>query len=280
MSKKIRLTESQLINLIKRSIFEQDEYERFVNANGFRNCRGIALKIFGGDDAVVDEKPRTDWQQITEDSYGYKDFRKENPELKIDEKYFAVLRHYFLQLKNTTSYDFVFNQEGKPWTPIMTQKNVNVIEGMIKNKMGDYIWLRDNFGNKKPTIQELYNFFQSIGGKEKIKQMIETTGFNTKEYLERFKKLAEEYNQNLMKKFPFTSSTEKTNFYIMWTDKSGKEKVRYFNTFEEFKASVDAIKKVDNKEPNSYTEDGLADSGSAVYYGTPIGAASSALGIK
>jgi hypothetical protein len=274
---KIIITESQF----KRILSEQDPYEEFVKAGGFRNCRGIALKIFGGEDAVVDEKPRTDWQQITEDSYGYKDFRKENPELKIDEKYFAVLRHYFLQLKNTTSYDFVFNQEGKPWTPIMTQKNVNTIEGMIKNKMGDFIWLRDNFGNKKPTIQELYNFFQSIGGLKKIKEMIETTGFNTKEYLERFKKLADQYNENLMKNFPFPSPTEKTNFYIAWTDETGaKNKYRFFNTFEEFKASVDAIRKVDGIPPREYKEDGLPSSGGAVYGGAPKGPASSALGIK
>jgi len=274
---KIIITESQF----KRILSEQDPYEEFVKAGGFRNCRGIALKIFGSDDAVVDEKPRTDWQQITEDSYGYKDFKKENPEMKINEDYFAVLRHYWLVLKNLTSYDYVFNQEGKPWTPIMTQRNVNTIEEMIKNKEGDFIWLRDNFGNKKPTMQELYSFFQSIGGLKKIKEMIETTGFNTKEYLNRFKKIAEEYNQNLMKSFPFPTPTEKTNFYIAWTDETGaKNKYRFFNTFEEFKASVDAIRKVDGIPPREYKEDGLPSSGGAVYGGAPKGPASSALGIK
>lgn len=282
MKRKIRLTESQLINLIKRSILEQDDtYNAFVKAGGFRNCRGIALKIFGAEDAAVDEKPRTDWQQITEDSYGYKEFKKENPEMKINEDYFAVLRHYWLVLKNLTSYDYVFNQEGKPWTPIMTQRNVNTIEEMIKNREGDFIWLRDNFGNKKPTMQELYTFFQSIGGLKKIKEMIETTGFNTKEYLNRFKEIAEAYNQNLMKSFPFPAPTEKTNFYIAWTDASGtKNKYRFFNTFEEFKASVDAIRKVDGIAPKEYREDGLASSGGAVYGGAPKGTASSALGIK
>jgi hypothetical protein len=41
--RKIRLTESELISLIKKVINEQEEYSDFTRVNKFKNCNGLRL---------------------------------------------------------------------------------------------------------------------------------------------------------------------------------------------------------------------------------------------
>lgn len=271
---KIVISEDQLIKIISE---QDDTYGSFVRSGGFRNCRGVRLRIFGGDDGGEGRlsQYKDDWDEIANPKYhgdekeGYKEFRK-NSGLNIDFEYYLGVKTFYDRLRSYNSgnrYGMIFNNEGKPFTKETTQSNVNNIETMFVNGAAWYFYFRDVFGNKTPTFVEIYNYIESIGGKEKLKQMV-NDGFNAKGYKDKLSNNVQEYNNILMQKFPFEKPAGKTNFYIMW-EEQGVNKARYFNTFEEWKFSVEALKVEGNV--GNVSEDGAATEGSVLYKSKPRG---------
>lgn len=270
--RKIRLTESELISLIKRVINEQDEvYSNFVNSNMFRNCRGIRLS----DRTVWDSH---DWsrkvesnskEEEREDKQEMKDFNKTNSTNIKDLQYFRALRDDSLKIKNNNAtgyYNGLFDEDGKPFTKNLTQKKINIIEGMFKGGSGWYFYFRDIFGSKNPTILELYNHIESIGGLEKYKELAKS-GYNAKKYIDILSENSEVANNLLKAKFPFEKPSSKTPFYFVWNEGKGQGS-RYFNTFEEWKLALE-IAKTEGNRPLSNQENGAATAGEALFSSKP-----------
>jgi hypothetical protein len=278
MKRIIRLTESELIELIRMSVNEQDDtYEKFVASNAFRNCRGIALKVFGGEEGGDLPKQMKPWEAMIDDDYGYDELDKQTKK-KISKEYYSLLRFFMLYVKGRNSnyeYTEVLDEQGKPFTKNMTQNNVNRIETMFKGGECMYFWFADNFPKFTPKSPlELFEPFQNLGGMDKIKDMVKNTGFNCNEYLKRLKTNVEQFNEQLKKKFPFPKPTGKTEFYIAWNQ--GNDNIyRFFNTFEEWKFGVELLKNEGNT--GDVSEDGSATAGSALYKAKPQGPITSVL---
>jgi hypothetical protein len=279
--RKIRLTESELISLIKKVINEQEDgglMASFIRDNKPRNCRGVRMKLsgYGGDGGGGFEGPG--WSARAERKAAREEEREEKKELKqfnadnginIDLEYYRILKDDRLKINNwngNSYYQKVFNEEGKPFTPNTTQKVVNIIEGLFKDSATWYFYWKDLFGPKNPTVMDLYRHIESIGGKEGYKKLVDT-GYNADVYRKRLEELVEKYNDNLSNNFPFPKPSSKTPYYFVWNE--GKvQKARYFNTYEEWKYALELAKKEGNK-PTSDKEDGAANSGEALFSSKP-----------
>ena len=193
---KIRLTESELIGLIRQIITEQDDiYNNFIS-QGFFNCRGIRLKIHGDDGGASSGgkvvKDKTEWEDIktvTSDSKdSYNTFRKENPEIarKIDKEYFAALFRDADRMRtfNNNKKDIVqsakesmFLPDGKTFNGAMKDVTAYSIDQMLRSGEGWFFYWRNLFGTKTPTILDIYNHIESIGGKTAYEKLA-NSGYN------------------------------------------------------------------------------------------------------
>jgi hypothetical protein len=284
--RKIRLTESELISLIKKVINEQEEYSDFTRVNKFKNCNGLRLSdspegmsksADRPDRFVPDSMPSTSSreermafkQQKTEDEEKLKEFNRTNNTKIKDLQYFRALMDDAIKIKNynaTGNYNGLFNEEGKPFTKNLTQQKIKTIEVMRAGLSSWYFYFRDVFGNKNPTILDLYEYIESIGGVEKYKEL-DKTGYNAKKYLDILSKIVDETNETLRSKFPFKKPSSSTPFYFAWNE--GKvQKIRYFNTYEEWRLSLE-IAKTEGNRPSSEKEDGSATSGEALFSSKP-----------
>jgi hypothetical protein len=278
--RKIRLTESELISLIKKVINEQEDgglMASFIRDNKPRNCRGVRMKLSGyggGGDSF--EGPG--WSARAERKAAREEEREEKKELKqfnadnginIDLEYYRILKDDRLRIKGyneSNYYERIFNEEGKPFTSNTTQKVVNIIEGLFKNLSSWYFYWRDVYGPKNPSVMDLYKHIESIGGKEVYKKLVDK-GYDANVYRNRLAELVEKYNDNLSNSFPFTKPSSKTPYYFVWNE--GKvQNARYFNTYEEWKFALELARKEGNKS-SSEKEDGAANSGEALFSSKP-----------
>ena len=193
---RVRLTESELVGLIRSIITEQDDtYSNFIS-QGFFNCRGIKLKIHndGGGNGTGGGfvKDKTEWEDIktiTNDSKdAYNAFKKENPEISrnIDKEYFAALYRDADRMRtyNNNKKDFVqsakesmFLPDGKTFNGSMKDVTAYSVDQILRSSEGFYFYWRNLFGTKNPTILDIYNHIESIGGKSAYEKLA-NSGYN------------------------------------------------------------------------------------------------------
>jgi len=177
-------------------INEQDDtYANFIS-QGFFNCRGIRLKIHndsggsGGSDGRV-PKDKTEWEDITTKTDltpSYKDFKRQNPELvkKIDESYFNALFRDSDRMKTknnnkinyvTSTNESMFLSDGKTFNGAMKDGTAYAVDQILRSNDGFYFYWRNIFGDKNPTIIDLFNHIESIGGKLAYEKLA-NSGYN------------------------------------------------------------------------------------------------------
>jgi len=187
MKKTIRLTESELISIIKKSIKEQDDtYSNFLKSNDFRNCRKERLRVGsdgktyctdGGGDAELEKfneyiNPKKDvngdkldksgWNEFKEE---YKSFLQKHPEFEKEQssKLKDPMQRYSFIKKlaiNTLSKDTLYwvviklnkflGREKKPEiaAPITEDEMYEIV-----NKMGGWDKFVQSYNEGFPQIQ-------------------------------------------------------------------------------------------------------------------------------
>jgi len=260
-------------------INEQDDiYNNFINSNNFINCRGIRLTAGSGEGGGGSEGGEGRWSRRAqrklereirkENEAELKNFNKENG-LNLDMEYYTVLRDDTLGVKNfnaTNRYDNLFDESGKPFTKNVTQIIVNIIEQMLNTGSSWYFYWRDVFGNKTPSFMDLYNHAESIGGKEKFKQLVDAN-YNNKVYRNRLIDNVNAFETELKSRFPFQRPKSATPFYFVWNE-NNLQKFRYFNTFEEWNISLQILKKEGN-DPTSESSNWATTEASALFSSQP-----------
>lgn len=284
--KKIILTESELITLIKQIIKEDGLLGKFYSENNFRNCRGVRLTLgasnIGSEGGMSRRQERINQRQIDkENKKEWNNFLTTNNISNSDLDF-----NYYLDLKNEMEmyngknygyYDKIFNTEGKPFTDDMKQSNVNLIEKLMDTEENDFwfFYYKEIFGNKKPlTILDIYNHLKELGGKKYFEELTDKN-YNFKKYKDILSQKVDVYNDNLKKQFPFTRPKEKTPFVMIWFyDK--QQGVRYFNSYEELVLASEVAKTEGNVIQTSSLNPGGA-SGQVSLRNKPIGAATNAI---
>lgn len=278
---KIRITESELVSMIKQIINEGGLMANFLSSNDFRNCRGVRLSARGGTVSSDGGGLLTNVGGLGLGSLiagmiqDRKERREINRENKKEKKEFEqkvgeqMSLEYYLDLKNELQkynalssqkyYSEIYDENGKPFTKNTTQKNVNLIELLMKDNSFWLFFYRDHFGSKIPTLEEFYNYMKTLGGEKGLEE-ITNKNYNYQVYRERLEKNVEEFNEELKKKYPFENPTGKTPFYIVWfvndpqkPDRSsdGVPKLRYFNTYEEQALASQVVETEGNKVASS-----------------------------
>lgn len=244
----------------------------------FENCRGIRAGSWRDKGAGLSDESAPTWskraqkqlekQVRKEEEAELKNFNKQNG-LNLDMEYYTVLKDDALKVKNynaTGYYNDFFDEKGKPFTKNMTQKIANDIETLFIGGSVWYFYWRDVFGGKSPKFMDLYNYIESIGGKSKYIELV-NSNYNVKEYRERFDNSIEFAENELQSKFPFQKPSGKTPFYFIW-DEGGIKKFRYFNTYEEWNVSLQIVKQEGNQTTGEETN-GAASTGSASFSTQP-----------
>lgn len=176
-------------------ITEQDDtYANFIS-QGFFNCRGIKLRIHGDDSygggGGGSQKQISNWEDLTtktDFTPSYKDFKKQNPELikKIDERYFNALFRDSdrMKTKNDNKINYVastnenmFLSDEKTFNGAMKDGTAYAIDQILRSGDGFYFYWRNLFGSKNPTIMDIYNHIESIGGKSAYEKLADS-GYN------------------------------------------------------------------------------------------------------
>lgn len=180
-----------MMGLIK----EQDELYNNFTSQGFFNCGNIRLKIHndsggsGGGGRVP--KDKTEWEDITRKTDltpSYEDFKRQNPELvkKIDERYFNALFRDSDRMKTkndnkinyvTSTNESMFLSDGKTFNGAMKDGTAYSIDQILRSNDGYYFYWRSIFGDKNPTIIDLFNHIESIGGKNAYQKLADS-GYN------------------------------------------------------------------------------------------------------
>ena len=251
-----------MMGLIK----EQGQDDSFMSS--LKNCRGISWvptisSPTGGFDARVINKIEKDMKKELESEL--KNFNKLNNS-NLDIEYYTVLKDDQRKVNNWNDgrYNDIFDENGKVFTKNLTQQMVNKIQvGILKPLSSWFLFWKEIFGDKTPSIKDLYNYIENIGGKEKLKELVDSD-YNIDEYRNKLKESIDVFNNNLKQKFPFENPSGKTNFYIMWYENK-LPKFRYFNTYEEWKLSTDAVKQEGNIPSSGPTWNENATEGSMVF---------------
>jgi hypothetical protein len=273
---KVRLTESELISLIRQTIKEQGQIGD--GRTKFENCRGIKAGSWRDRKAGSSDEPVVGWsiraqkqlekQVKKEEEDELKNFNKQNG-LNLDMEYYTVLKDDTLKVKNynaTNRYNILFDESGKPFTKNVTQKIVNIIQELVNSGSVWYFYWRDVFGDKTPSFMDLYNHIENMGGKEKYKQLVDTN-YNIGVYKNRLNDVIEAFETDLKSRFPFEKPKTSTPFYFVWNE-GNVQKFRYFNNYEEWNVSL-AILKQEGNEPTGEATDGFASKGSASFSTQP-----------
>jgi hypothetical protein len=218
-------------------IAEQDDvYTNFINSNNFRNCRGIRLTANSGEGGSGGEEGgwsrraqrKLDREIRKENEAELNNFNKENG-LKLDMEYYNILKDDTIKLKNWNSNsrrEILFDESGKPFTKNVTQRIVNTIEEMFNGGDTWYFYWRDIFGSKTPSLMDLYNHIESIGGKEKYKQLVDAN-YNNKVYRQRLVDAVNAFETELKSRYPFQKPKGSTPFYFVWNE-GNVQKYRFF----------------------------------------------------
>jgi len=276
---KVRLTESELISLIRQTIKEQGQIGD--GRTKFENCRGIKAGSWRDRKAGSSDEPVVGWsrraqkqleKQIRkEEEVKLKNFNKENG-LNLDMEYYTVLKDDSEKVNsynNTKRYDILFDESGKPFTKNMTQSKANDIERLFTDGGGSvwYFYWRDIFGSKTPSIMDLYKYIEGIGGKSKYIELV-NSNYNVKKYREKFDDSIALAENELQSKFPFEKPSGKTPFYFIWYE-GQIPKFRYFNTYEEFNLSIQIVQQEGNKTSSGPDTNGANTAGSASFSTKP-----------
>jgi hypothetical protein len=242
---------------------------------GFKNCRGITLAIKDIEDpieGISDKERKKIERQITkDDKKEWNAFVKDNglDSKKIDFDYYLSIKDYADRLRGfniSGNYTYLFEDDGKTFTKDMTQKIVNDIQKIFKDKSFWFFYLRNIFGNKTPSKIDIYKYLDSQGGKQKLDELVKSD-FDSKTTKEKFVQTVEEFENRLKDKFPFQIPEGKTPFYFSWRD-GNKDKMRYFNTYEEWKLSLAIVKQEANISPTT-DENEFTSYASARFAGKP-----------
>lgn len=244
----------------------------------FENCRGIRLRSKGDEEGDATDEPGPGWsrraqkqlekQVRKEEEAELKNFNKQSG-LNLDMEYYTVLKDDALRVKNfnaTGYYNDIFDENGKPFTKNMTQKIVNNIQSLFSDMSIWYFYWRDIFGKKTPSFMDLYKYVESMGGKEKFKELVDAN-YNVGEYRTRLNDTVEAFETELKSRFPFEKPSGKTPFYFIW-DEGGVKKFRYFNTYEEWNLSSQIVKQEGNQSTGQETN-GAATAGSTSFSTQP-----------
>jgi hypothetical protein len=274
---RIRLTESELISLIRQTIKEQGQIGD--GRTKFENCRGIKAGSWRDRKAGSSNKPAVGWSNKAqkrlereirgEDKAELKTFNKANG-LNLDMEYYTILKDEALKIKNyneTNRYNILFDESGKPFTKNMTQSKANDISTLFIGGSVWYFYWRDIFGAKTPSIMDLYKYIEGIGGKSKYMELV-NSNYNIEEYGKRYDDSVELAENELQRKFPFEKPSGKTPFYFMWYE-GQIPKFRYFNTYEEFNLSIQIVQQEGNKTSSGPDTNGANTAGSASFSTKP-----------
>ena len=113
---------------------------------------------------------------------------------------------------------------------------------------------------------DIYKYLDDKGGKQKLDELAKSD-FDSKSIKEKFVQTVEEFENKLKEKFPFEIPQGKTPFYFMWKE-GNSDKIRYFNTYEEWKLSLEILKQEGNIDP-TVDENKLSSYASARFAGKP-----------
>jgi hypothetical protein len=243
---------------------------------GFKNCRGITLtmKEDGDSDSggISDRERRKIERQITKDNKDeWKNFIKDNglDSKKMDFNYYMDIKDYADRVRSFNlggNYTQIFGDDGKSFTKDMTQKIVNDVQALFGDKSYWFLYWRGIFGDKTPKIMDIYKYLDDKVGKQKLDELAKSD-FDSKSIKEKFVQTVEEFENKLKEKFPFEIPQGKTPFYFMWKE-GNSDKIRYFNTYEEWKLSLEIIKQEGNIDP-TVDENKLSSYASARFSGKP-----------
>lgn len=178
-----------VMGLIKE---QDDTYTNFIS-QGFFNCRGIKLRIYndsdsyGGGGGGGSEKTISNWEDLTtpinKDSVkqSYKEFLKQNPNIKnVDFKYFTALQREadrvsrFNQRKTDfvkTSNESMYLSDGKTFNGNMKDVTAYSVDQILRSGDSWFFYWRKLFGNTNPSIMDVYNHIESIGGKSEYEKL-------------------------------------------------------------------------------------------------------------
>lgn len=242
---------------------------------GFKNCRGITLTVKGDEDQPGgisnSERRRIERQIAKDDKKEWNAFVKDNGLNKsnFDFDYYMEIKDYADRLKsfNTSgNHNHLFGDDGKAFTKDMTQKIVNDVQALFGDGSFWFFYLRNIFGNKTPSKMDIYKYLESQGGKKKLDELVKSD-FDSKGTKDKFVQTVDEFEDKLKEKFPFQIPEGKTGFYFSWRD-GVKDKIRYFNTYEEWKLSLAIVKQEANIDP-TIDENKFSSYASARFAGKP-----------
>jgi hypothetical protein len=241
----------------------------------FENCRGIKAGSRRDRKAGTSDETEVTWTKRAqkeaerylrkEEEAELKAFNKQTG-LNLDKEYYTVLRDDSQKVNaynNTKRYNLIFDESGKPFTKNMTQKIANDIESLFVDGSVWYFYWRDVFGNKTPSIMDIYNYVQNLGGKKAYINLV-NSNYNVKDYRQKFYDAVELAENELKSKFPFQKPSGPTPFYIMWFEGKDK-KFRYFNSYEEWNLSIQIMEEEGNRPTSGPETNGTNSVGSASF---------------